>query len=166
MMSAWCLIALGSNVPPCLERMRAAAREVSRLLDGARGSKIHRTAPMDFADQADFLNACIAGRTHLPPLTLLEQLKELENRLGRVQRQRNGPREIDLDLIAYGRLAMDSRRLQLPHPRLAERRFVLEPALEAAPEAWIAGLGKLSSIRAQADVEWQQVESLGEDLLL
>jgi 2-amino-4-hydroxy-6-hydroxymethyldihydropteridine diphosphokinase len=166
MATTWCLIALGSNVPPCLERIRAAAREASRLLTDARGSKIHRTAPMDFADQDDFLNACLAGRTALSPLALLDRLKSLETKLGRVQRERNGPREIDLDLIAYGRLTLESPRLHLPHPRLAERRFVLEPALEAAPDAWIAGQGPLVSIHAQADVEWQKVESIGEDLLL
>lgn len=121
---------------------------------------------MDFADQDDFLNACLAGRTALSPLALLDRLKSLETKLGRVQRERNGPREIDLDLIAYGRLTLESPRLHLPHPRLAERRFVLEPALEAAPDAWIAGQGPLVSIHAQADVEWQKVESIGEDLLL
>ncbi len=166
MEGAWCLIALGSNVPPCLERIRAAANAVCGLLAEPRGSKIHRTAPMDFEDQEDFLNACLCGRTTLPPFALLYQLKNLESRLGRVQRQKNGPREIDLDIIAYGRLALESPRLRLPHPRLAERRFVLEPAVEAAPQSWIAGLGQLVSIRDQAGVEWQKVESTGEDLLL
>ncbi len=162
----WCLIALGSNIAPARRRLRAAAEILAGELAEPRGSALHRSAPMYCEDQEEFLNACLCGCTPLGPLALLERLQELEARLGRIRRERNGPREIDLDLAAYGPLVLRSPRLELPHPRLAERRFVLDPACEIAPEKLIPGLGSLDSIRARSGVEWQKVESIGEDLLL
>jgi 2-amino-4-hydroxy-6-hydroxymethyldihydropteridine diphosphokinase len=162
----WCLIALGSNIDPARERLRQAAAILAAELQDARGSKIHRSAPMYREDQDEFLNACLCGQTPLGPLALLDRLQDLEHRLGRIPRERNGPREIDLDLAAYGPLILESPRLKVPHPRLAERRFVLEPACEIAAGRLIPGQGSLDSIRTSSGVEWQEVESIGEDLLL
>ena len=92
------------------------------------------TPPWGKTDQPEFHNAAILIETDLPPLDLLELCLTTEAQIGRVRRERWGPRIIDIDVIAYDRLVLDSARLTLPHPLAHERAFVLDPLREIAPE--------------------------------
>jgi 2-amino-4-hydroxy-6-hydroxymethyldihydropteridine diphosphokinase len=135
---AQCLIALGSNLGDREPNLRAAWEHVGRLPEttAVRISRFLRTEPAGGPQQGDFLNACGIIATSLPPEELLARLQEAENQLGRVRHERWGPRAIDLDLLLYDGLRIDSARLTLPHPRMSFRRFVLEPAVEIAPD-WV-----------------------------
>lgn len=98
-----------------------------------RVSSIYETAPMYDTAQPAFLNMVAEGETTLFPRQLLHRLQKIENELGRLRTRPNGPRTIDLDLLLYGRTISGAADLTIPHPRLAERRFVLEPLAELAP---------------------------------
>jgi len=130
-------VALGSNLGDSPRILTAALR----LLEEAAGirplarSRWYRTAPVG-PPQPDYLNGCVLLEASLPPEALLELLQATEQRHGRLRRQRWGPRTLDLDLIFYGALRLESARLRLPHPRFRERAFVLLPLAEIAPE-WI-----------------------------
>jgi 2-amino-4-hydroxy-6-hydroxymethyldihydropteridine diphosphokinase len=105
---------------------------------------------MYVTDQPNFLNAVARGKTRLGPLALLSVLKQAEQELGRVARFSNGPREIDLDLLAYGSLQLKAGdRLIIPHPRISERRFVLAPWADLEPEWIVAGAGRVKDLLAQ-----------------
>jgi 2-amino-4-hydroxy-6-hydroxymethyldihydropteridine diphosphokinase len=99
-----------------------------------RRSSIYETAPMLIEDQPWFLNQVIEARTGLFPRQLLHATQAVERRLGRKRLVANGPRTIDIDILLYGRTVMTSDELTIPHPRMSERRFVLEPLVEIAPE--------------------------------
>jgi 2-amino-4-hydroxy-6-hydroxymethyldihydropteridine diphosphokinase len=98
-------------------------------------STLRETEPVGYLDQPPFLNGAVAVETELPPLELLARLLEVEQALGRVRGDgpRFGPRAIDLDLLLYGREVVDEPGLTVPHPRLAKRRFALEPLQELDP---------------------------------
>jgi 2-amino-4-hydroxy-6-hydroxymethyldihydropteridine diphosphokinase len=98
-------------------------------------SSIYETAPVGGPDQGAYLNAVAVVETDLAPRRLLDVMLDVERRMGRVRRERWGPRTIDLDLLLHGDSAVDEPGLTVPHPRLTERRFALEPLLEAWPEA-------------------------------
>ncbi|MCX7800205.1 MAG: 2-amino-4-hydroxy-6-hydroxymethyldihydropteridine diphosphokinase [Fimbriimonadales bacterium] len=127
-------IALGSNLGDRLGTMRAAVRLLGPVVRGLTASPVYETDPRIVERQPRFLNAVVAGTVEIGPFALLERLREIERRLGRVPRERYGPREIDLDLLAYGSLRLVSERLTLPHPALADRRFVLAPWSDLEPE--------------------------------
>lgn len=137
------LIALGGN----LGDVRATfARAEAMILGKTQASLLarssdYRTPPWGDPDQPDFINACLAIDTPLDPFALLHTLKVIETRLGRERDlgRRYGPRPIDLDLLAYDDATIDRDGLTLPHPRLAERAFVLVPLAEIAPDRAIAG---------------------------
>jgi 2-amino-4-hydroxy-6-hydroxymethyldihydropteridine diphosphokinase len=128
-------IALGSNVGDRAENLRSARERIEgpdlRIL---RASSIYETAPRDVEGQPWFLNQVIECETDLFPRQLLERLQKIERAMGRKRRMEKGPREIDLDILLYGDAAVKAPELEIPHPRLAERRFVLEPLAELAPE--------------------------------
>ncbi len=132
-----CLIGLGSNLgnrASLLDAAIARLGEEPRVEIIAR-SQFHETSPVGGpAGQGAFLNAAILLRTPLHPAELLGALICIETDLGRRRIERWGPRSIDLDLLLYDDLVLQSETLQLPHPRMAWRRFVLEPAAEVAPE--------------------------------
>ena len=130
-------IALGSNLDDPEAQVRRAFDEIgalpaTRLL--ARSS-LYRTAPVGYADQPDFVNACALVETSLAPRALLDELLAIEQRHGRVRTIPNGPRTLDLDLILYGDRHIDEPGLTVPHPRAHERDFVLKPLLEIWPDA-------------------------------
>jgi 2-amino-4-hydroxy-6-hydroxymethyldihydropteridine diphosphokinase len=131
------VVAIGSNLGPREAHVAAAfsalgALPGTRLL--ARGP-ITETAPVGGPPQGPYLNAAALIETTLAPLDLLDHLLAIEQRAGRERRERWGPRTLDLDLLWSPGLILDEARLQLPHPRLAERAFALEPLLALAPEA-------------------------------
>ncbi len=130
-------IGLGANVgdrASNLERAVAALRADSDI-DVASVSTFRETEPVGYLDQPPFLNGVVALETALPPRELLERLLGVERALGRKRTgPRFGPRTIDLDLLLYGAETVEEPGLTVPHPRLAERRFVLEPLAELDPE--------------------------------
>jgi 2-amino-4-hydroxy-6-hydroxymethyldihydropteridine diphosphokinase len=129
------VLGLGSNLG---DREAAIREALSRL--AARGfrttaqSSLWLTAPLGGPPQGDFLNAAVAGETGLAPEHLLAAALDVERELGRVRTVPNGPRTIDVDLLFYGGLRRAGPGLVLPHPRLHQRRFVLAPLAEIAPE--------------------------------
>jgi 2-amino-4-hydroxy-6-hydroxymethyldihydropteridine diphosphokinase len=137
------LIALGGNVGD----VRATLdRAIDLLCDGsdvrliARSSD-YRTPPWGVTDQPEFVNLCIVAQTALSPHALLERAQMVERSLGRDRSKdvRWGPRPIDVDLLAYDQIEMDEPNLQLPHPRMLERAFVLVPLAQIAPDWTIRG---------------------------
>ncbi len=132
-------IALGSNNPfqglgPA-ELLNAAKIALAQAGRVRASSSTYATEPVGFADQPAFLNAVIALETSIAPHPLLETLLTIERNYGRDRSStpRNGPRTLDLDLLLYDQLILETTDLVLPHPRLAERRFVLAPLAEIAP---------------------------------
>lgn len=99
-----------------------------------RSSSIYETDPVGGPLQRKYLNAVWEIETTLPPQELKNELKKIEEKLGRKSASRNAPREIDLDIIFYGEQIMDQSDLKIPHPRLHERTFVLQPLAELAPQ--------------------------------
>ncbi len=134
-------LGLGANVGD----REANLREAVRLLDQTRGvevlrrSSVYETAPVGVTDQPPFLNQVIEVRTTLTPRGLLARALEVEAALGRVRRERWGPRPIDIDLLFYGDETLDLPGLTVPHPRMGERTFVLVPLAELAPERLLPG---------------------------
>ena len=129
-------IALGSNLDDPEAHVRRAMDEIDAL-PGTRvlaRSSLLRTAPVGYADQPDFVNACVLVETALPARALLEALLALEKRHGRVREIPNGPRTLDLDIVLYGEARIDEPGLKVPHPRAHERAFVLDPLREVWPE--------------------------------
>jgi 2-amino-4-hydroxy-6-hydroxymethyldihydropteridine diphosphokinase len=114
-------------------------------------SQLRETEPVGVVDQPAFLNGAAAIETSLPPSRLLEALLGIERTLGRIRDVRWGPRVVDLDLLVYGDVQLDEPGLHVPHPRLGERRFVLEPLAELAPALDVPGLGNVSTLLAELD---------------
>jgi 2-amino-4-hydroxy-6-hydroxymethyldihydropteridine diphosphokinase len=152
-------VGLGAN----LGDPRATLAEALARLDDppdvvvAAWSSLYRTAPVgEVLDQPAFLNAVARLETSLPPRALLDRLLATESALGRVRDRRHGPRTCDLDLLLYDDAVLREPGLELPHPRLCERRFVLEPLLELAPGLRLpggAGLAELLPATAGQAVE-------------
>lgn len=133
----WAGIGLGSNLGDSRDHLRTAItslREHHRLL---RISSLFQTAPVGPIDQPDFTNAAILVDTDAEPLALLSELHEVERSRGRDRSSevRFGPRSLDLDILLWDGLHMEDSSLTIPHPRLAERRFALEPLIEVWPDA-------------------------------
>jgi 2-amino-4-hydroxy-6-hydroxymethyldihydropteridine diphosphokinase len=127
-------LALGSNLGDRLANLQAAVAALAPYVEVQQASQVYETAPWGITDQPCFLNQVVRGRTRLAPEALLGHLKAVEARLGRQKTIRYGPRLIDLDIIFYGSLVYVAPELTIPHPRLAERAFVLVPLAELAPE--------------------------------
>lgn len=127
--------------------IEAAIALLREVVADLRVSRLIETAPMYVTDQPAYLNGAAIGYTDLGPLALLARLKSIESEVGRTPSVRYGPREIDLDLLAYGRVAFrSSGRLEVPHPRTPERRFVLEPLAELDPKLHLPGLGLVATL--------------------
>ncbi|HTX33950.1 MAG TPA: 2-amino-4-hydroxy-6-hydroxymethyldihydropteridine diphosphokinase [Bryobacteraceae bacterium] len=128
-------LSLGSNVGDRLANLRAALdRLAAPDLRVVRVSPVYETEPVDYTDQSWFLNLVTEAETDLPPTALLTRAQEIETALGRVRTVPKGPRTIDIDILLYGEAVVQSARLEIPHPRMHERRFVLMPLADLAPE--------------------------------
>jgi 2-amino-4-hydroxy-6-hydroxymethyldihydropteridine diphosphokinase len=133
-MRAW--IGLGGNLEGTREALLAATQAVATIGQTGPVSSVYRSAPRERTDQPEYLNAALVLETDLEPRPLLVELKAIERRLGRDPfGHRYGPRLVDLDVLAIeGRCVDDDPDLVVPHPKLAERRFALEPLAELAPD--------------------------------
>jgi 2-amino-4-hydroxy-6-hydroxymethyldihydropteridine diphosphokinase len=151
-MSVWACIALGSNLGDRRDNLERALAELAGAgIQLGRRSPFYETAAMGGpAGQPPYLNGVVEVWTTLPADDLLAVLLAIEERLGRVRTVRDGPRTLDLDLLLYGDLVRDDPHLTLPHPRLHERLFVLEPLAQIAPGAVHPRLGKtVSQLRGE-----------------
>jgi 2-amino-4-hydroxy-6-hydroxymethyldihydropteridine diphosphokinase len=128
-------LSLGSNVGDREKNLRAAIAALPELgVKTKQVSSIYETEPVDVLEQPWFLNCVVKGETTVPPTELLKKLRELEKRMGSTKPAARGPRLIDLDILVYGDQTIDSPELQVPHPRMHLRRFVLAPLAEIAPD--------------------------------
>lgn len=128
-------LSLGSNLGDRRGYLREAVRRLTTPeLVIRRLSSLYETEPQDLPDQPWFLNLVAEIDTSLPPRDLLAHLHAIETCLGRVRHTASGPRTVDIDILLYGDAVVDSPELTLPHPRMAARRFVLEPLAELVPE--------------------------------
>ncbi|MDQ1408792.1 MAG: 2-amino-4-hydroxy-6-hydroxymethyldihydropteridine diphosphokinase [Acidobacteriaceae bacterium] len=128
-------LSLGSNVGDRENNLRAAIAALHEVgVKAKKVSSIYATEPVDLLEQRWFLNCVVEGETTAPPAELLKALRELERRMGSKKLVARGPRLIDLDILVYGQQTIDSPELQVPHPRMHLRRFVLAPLAEIAPD--------------------------------
>jgi len=142
-------VGLGSNLGDREALLRASlvALESDPAIEVVAVSSFRETEPVGYLDQPRFLNAVAALETTLAPRALLERLLAIERGLGRVREgPRFGPRPIDLDLLLHGDAVVAEPRLTVPHPRLHERRFVLEPLAELAPGLEVPGRGSVEGL--------------------
>jgi len=140
-------IALGSNLGERERNLREAVEALRKQhgVEVCRVSRFYETAPVGGPPQPDYLNGVVEIRTGLRAHDLLKKLQDIEKAFGRRRATRWGPRTLDLDLLLYGDTVIETPDLQVPHPRLHERRFVLEPLSEIAPNLRHPVLGKTAA---------------------
>jgi 2-amino-4-hydroxy-6-hydroxymethyldihydropteridine diphosphokinase len=141
-------LSLGSNMGDREANLRAAIAALAGTgVRVTRVSSFYETEPVDFLEQPWFLNCVLEGETELEPLALLRALREIEVRMGSKKLIAKGPRLIDIDILLYGQETIGTPELQVPHPRMTERRFVLVPLAEIAPQlqhpSWNASVQEL-----------------------
>lgn len=146
-------VALGANLGDPRQQLLDAVGTLARLPNTQllRRSHLYRTPPWGVLEQPPFVNAAALLETSLGPHALLDALLAIELRAGRVRAQRNGPRTLDLDLLHMDGVQLDDARLTLPHPRIAERAFVLLPLADLAPELMLPGQGRVADLLAAVD---------------
>ncbi|WP_292788159.1 MULTISPECIES: 2-amino-4-hydroxy-6-hydroxymethyldihydropteridine diphosphokinase [unclassified Microbacterium] len=148
------VVALGANLGDREETIRAAVARIARLplVSDVRLSRLFETVALRVdgpdPDAPGYVNAVALVTTRLAPEILLGMLHAIEDENGRVRGERWGDRTLDLDLIAYGDVVSDDPRIQLPHPRAAERLFVLEPWLDVDSDAELVGRGRVADLAA------------------
>ena len=142
-------LGLGSNIGDRDAHLAAALKALAAVVMVERISSVYDTAPMHYTNQPRFHNLVCEAETSLAPVALLQSMKEIERRLGRTQGPRYGPRVIDIDLLFYDHLVLQSDALTLPHPRLPERAFVLAPLAEIAPMLTHPVLGDTMAVLLQ-----------------
>jgi 2-amino-4-hydroxy-6-hydroxymethyldihydropteridine diphosphokinase len=143
-------LSLGSNMGDREANLRAA---IAGLDDAGvrvrRVSSLYETEPVDFLEQPWFLNCVVEGETEVPAQTLLKELRRIEARMGSKKLVAKGPRLLDMDILLYGQETIDTPELQVPHPRMHLRRFVLAPLAEIAPglkhSSWTKTVSELAA---------------------
>ena len=143
-------LALGSNLGDRRANLGAAVERLRERVTIEALSALYETEPAYVTDQPRFLNAALRGRTALAAHALLAFVKQIERELGRAAGQRYGPRVVDIDVLLYGEQTIDTPDLTVPHPRMAERPFVLAPLAEIAPDLVPPGWGESVGARAAA----------------
>lgn len=149
MATAW--IGLGSNLNNPIEQVHNALQELQQLPASqlVQASRLWHSKPLGPQDQPDFINAVAQLDTQLEPLDLLDELQKLERQHHRQKTKHWGPRTLDLDILSYADLTLDTQRLTLPHPEIAKRAFVLLPWAELDANWFIPGLGKVKLLLQQ-----------------
>jgi len=127
-------LSLGSNLGDRQVNLRNAIGRLLELGDVLEVSSLYDTEPVEFTDQPWFLNCAVSVRTELIPREFLEGILSIERAMGRERTQPKGPRLIDIDILLFGAAHINTPQLTIPHPAMAERRFVLEPLAEIAPD--------------------------------
>ena len=143
-------IGLGSNMGQATDRVEQAIVALTNEpgLELTARSSLYRTAPIGYLDQPDFINAVVRASCGIGCYVLLKVLQKIEKRFGRTRDgERFGPRSLDLDLLMYADQIVSSAQLELPHPRMHERLFVLEPLAEIEGDIAVPGHGQLSVLR-------------------
>ena len=153
-------IALGSNLGDSVATLRAACDRLQAhpQIHWERCSSFYRTKPIG-PPQPDYINACAVVATDLEAIALLDELLAIEQAFGRERLEHWGPRTLDLDLLLYDNDIIDHPRLQVPHPRMVERDFVLTPLAEIAPD-WVHPLTQVSIAALQRTLDDQGVKAL------
>ena len=128
-------LSLGSNIGDRAANLKSAIQELSRLGKVAAVSSFYETEPVEFTNQPWFLNCAVALDTEKTPGQLLRALLAIERAMGRRRTQQKGPRKIDVDILLFADSSVNTAALTIPHPAMHERRFVLEPLAEIAPDA-------------------------------
>ena len=146
------VLALGSNLGNRESNIGEAVSELENIIEITHLSTMHETAPVGGPKQGDYLNAVLIGESGLTPHELLALTSKIESKLGRVREVRNGPRTIDIDIIVFGEIQINTPDLQIPHPRAHQREFVLAPWLEIDPDAQIPGRTSVAKILAELAV--------------
>lgn len=147
-------LALGSNLGERSENLRKAIAALEPQVTVIKCSPIYETPPWGYEDQPKFLNQVIEASTNLPPASLLEYIKAVEERVGRKKTFRYGPRSIDIDIIFYDEEIVDSPPLIIPHAQMAERGFVLKPLVDIAPDFIHPVIGeKVSNLLSKLEVD-------------
>ena len=149
------VIALGTNMGDRIGNLNLALRAISRLpnVKITAGSKVYETDPVGYKEQNKFYNAVVLVETTVSPLNLLGSCLGIEAAMGRVRKEENGPRIIDLDLILYENYKCETSELTLPHPRMLERSFVLKPLSDIFPEIVLSEYFMLLSSESSATAE-------------
>ena len=147
------VLSFGSNLGDSFQILESAIASLSDAVTVTHVSTFIETEPLGGPVQPNYLNAVVIAETQLEPMDLLRAVNRIEHEFGRVRNLRWGPRTLDIDIIKYGELEMNTDELQLPHPRAHERKFVLEPWLEIDPEASLPGLGSASRLLANISQE-------------
>jgi len=141
-------VGLGANLGEPESALRQAFLELDAIPHTrlVRSSSLYRSEPVGYAEQPQFVNAVAQIETGLPAQRLLAELQAIEARHGRERSFANAPRTLDLDLLLFGHAVIHTEELQVPHPRMHERAFVLIPLLEIAPQASIPGRGEVRKL--------------------
>jgi 2-amino-4-hydroxy-6-hydroxymethyldihydropteridine diphosphokinase len=134
-MSTVAYLSLGSNIGDREARLRDALARLQREGRLIAVSSFYETEPVEVTDQAWFLNCAVGLETSVPPPELMRSLLRIEQEMGRKRIQKKGPRTIDIDILLFGDAVVNTPELTIPHPAMHERRFVLEPLAEIAPDA-------------------------------
>ena len=154
-------LSLGSNLGDRAANLHAAIAQLGAAGPVRAVSALYETQPVDVPDQPWFLNCAVALETESTPRELLKFVLAIEEKMGRLRMREKGPRKIDIDILLFGERTVEEPGLKIPHPSLQERRFVLEPLVEIAPEVrhpvlkktareWLAGLGPGQTVRVLA----------------
>jgi 2-amino-4-hydroxy-6-hydroxymethyldihydropteridine diphosphokinase len=164
-------LGLGGNLGDRAARLREGLWRLAPDVGIEAVSSLYETDPVGVVDQPAFLNAVCRGRTALEPQALLDRVKEIERAAGRRAGPRWGPRPLDIDILLYGDRVISSPNLQIPHPRLAERAFVLCPLADLAPAQVVPGLRRTvqellatvdrRGVRKVAEPGWERSEAGG-----
>lgn len=136
------ILALGSNLGDRCENLHQAIKAISEKVTISKQSSVYETPPWGFIEQPVFFNQVVCGKTPLNPTELLTFVKNIEHEMGRVKNFKNGPRLIDIDIILFGEHIINTEKLEIPHPRMLERGFVLLPLFEIEPDLIIPGTNR------------------------
>jgi 2-amino-4-hydroxy-6-hydroxymethyldihydropteridine diphosphokinase len=132
-------LSLGTNLGNRLENLKQVLESLKEFCQVVASSSVYETDPWGFEDQPIFYNQVVRIETILEPLPLLQEIKKIELEMGRIPTFQYGPRLIDIDILLYDRLMMNSPELKIPHPQMKSRAFVLTPLVEIAPDLVIPG---------------------------
>ena len=150
-------LSLGSNIGETRKNLEEALEMLAEKVKITAVSSYYETEPVGYKDQSWFLNIAVAGETVLAPYELLSFTQSIEQGMGRVKLIRFGPRNIDIDILLHDDLILNDETLTIPHPRMTERAFVVEPLYEIAPELRVAGV-PLAEILA--NLQGEQIRKL------